>query len=390
MSLESALDEEVREVMNLLEGRPSQYGSSSNTVGGGRTSSSVPPVRSMLDIGPMATGHSSIPVPAVGAMNLPIYNATSNRSRLDPPSSPTLPSNSVSTGYVHHRAQSDASSTIPALRPRASSDRERAGGALPYAENQFDMTSIIHGQALPKRVTQGGKKGLGISSMASIMQGQELDPLPMTRDRGRHNSTAGIIGVKSKSPSSRLSNRSDSPGGTILNTNSFNLMSTPGKFVTDGGKVIDLSNAYRRLSDANLLKSGGHLSSLPTRTATARARTGETLSPTGETRLQKDYYENDENGEAAIESSDEERSSEDEAWGPQSARGRRRGRQRKDIGGNDVDNEDNEKDRRLRNGPAKMGQTGGPRMVKSLLGAAEEERECNSSQFDNKKLTIVF
>ena len=378
MSLESALDEERREVMNLLEGRPSQYGSSSNTVGGGRTSSPVPPVRSMLDIGPANIRHSSNPGPAVGPTNSPLNNATLNRSMLDPSSLPPLPSNSVSTGYGHHRAQSDASSTLPGLRPRAGSDRERAGGALPYAENQFDMISTVHGQALPKRVTQGGKKGLGISSMASIMQGQELDPLPITRDRGRHNSTAGIIGGKSKSPSSRLSNRSDSPGGTILNTNSFNLMSTPGKFVTDAGKVIDMSNAYRRLSDANLLKSGGHLSSLPTKTATAHARTGETLSPTGETRLQKDYYENDENGEAAIESSDDGRSSDEEPWGSQSGRGRRRGRQKKGVGEIDAYNEDSENDRVLGNGPARMGQTGGPRMVKSLLGAAEEEREYNN------------
>ena len=375
MSLESALAEEVKEVMNILEGRPSQYGSSPNTVEGGRTSSPVPPVRSMLDIGPTTARRSSTPVPPVGTTKSPVHNATLNRSMLDPPSSPSLPSSSVSTGQGHHRAQSDAG-----LRPRAGSDRERVGGALPYAENQFDMTSTVHGQALPKRVTQGGKKGLGISSMASIMQGQELDPLPMSRDRGRHNSTAGIIGGKSKSPSSRLSNRSDSPGGTILNTNSFNLMSAPGTFVTDGGKVIDLSNAYRRLSDANLLKSGGHLSTLPTKGATARARTGETLSPTGETRLQKDYYGNDEHGEAAIESTDEERSSDDEAWDYQSARGRRRGRQKKGIAGRNVDNQESEKDRGLGNGPARMGQAGGPRLVKSLLGAAEEEREYNSSQ----------
>ena len=160
----------------------------------------------------------------------------------------------------------------------------------------------------------------------------------------------------------------------MLNNNSFNLMPTPGKFVTDGGKVIDMSSAYRRLSDANLLKSGGNLSSLPSQTASARARlgSGETLSPTGEVRLQKDYYEDD---ERAVESSDEEHSSDNDAWGPGGVRGRRRSRKKKGAGSGDADNEDSENDPGLKTGQLGMGRSSGPRMVKSLLAAAEEERK---------------
>jgi hypothetical protein len=377
MSLESAIDEERREVMNILEGRPTQY--NTVTADTGRTSSPAPPVRSMLDIGPATARHGSIAGSAVGVITPPLRSAPLTRSMLDPSSSPPQQIISSTEGGVpsgHHRAHSDASTIPPRFRPRAGSDRERGSGSLPYAENQFDMSKSVHGQALPKRVTQGGKKGLGISSMASIMQGQELDPLPMTRDQGRHNSTAGIMGLhsKSKSPSSRLSNRSQSPG---LNTNSFNLMSTPGTFVTDSGKVIDMNNAYRRLSDANFLKSGGQLSNLSTNAA-ERAINGETLSSNGELRLQKDYYENGEGGEAAIESSDEEHTSDEEGWSLQNGRGRRRSRRKKGVG-TDADNGDSDNESNRSAGPAGMGQSGGPKAAKSLLAAAEEESELNFS-----------
>jgi len=385
------MDEERREVMNILEGRPTNYNTSSYDENG-RTSSPAPVVRSMLDIGPATVRHGSIAGTTVGVTAPPVRGQAIARSMLDLNASPpkrvahsvtTSPTEPVHPEAGHHRAQSDASNTPPTWRPHAGSDQDRGAGALPYAENQFNMSPKIHGQVLPKRVTQGGKKGLGMSSMASIMQGQELEPLPLTRDQGRHNSTAGILGVKSKSPSSRLTNRSQSPGGAILNTNSFNLMSTPGKFVTDGGKVIDMNNAYRRLSDANLLKSGGHLSSLPAKKASERARNGETLSPTGEPRLQKDYYENDEDGEAAVESSEEEVSSDEDGWGSQSGRGRRRARRKKGAG-TDADTEDSENDRK--GGPAGMGRLGGPKMAHSLMAAAEEERKCYTRFGENATL----
>ena len=384
MSLESALDEERREVMDILEGRSSQLRnasvSTSNQVG--RTSSPAPPVRSMLDIGdPAPPRHGSIGGIGTGA-TVPSLRIASTvggvRSMLDPHSPPpgrknhsttTSPTeNKTQIGGIH-RTQSDASSYPSEGRRRTGNNKDRNI----QTNYQFDMSPSIQGQALPKRVTQGGKKqSSGRNAMAAIMQGQELESLP----RGRHNSTAGILGGKSKSPSSRLNNRSRSPGGSILNNNSFNLMPTPGTFVTDGGKVIDMSSAYRRLSDANLLKSGGNLSNLPSRNLSERGRlgSGEVLSPTGEVRLQKDYYDDDD--ERAVESSDEDHSSDDGSWDFQSVRGRRRSRRKKGATSGDADNEDSENEVGSRPTPLGMGKSSGPKMVKSLMAAAEEEREC--------------
>lgn len=372
MSLETALDDERREVMKILEGRPSQARalvnrSSSPFAQNGRTRSPAPPVRSMLDIAGPAS-----PKPAPGAT--PAFGSTSQavRSMLDTSSpGPTRGTQSVMTsasaappsGSALHKARSDATES----RPRATTDRETVDLNADY---QFSMLPSIQNQALPKRVTQGGRKN--ISAMASIMQGQELGPLPRGRDRGRHNSTAGI-GASSKSPSSRLLHRSESPGtGT--------LMQTPGKFITETGKVIDMNNAYRRLSDAALLKSGGELSTLPANSASSRNRlaTGEVLSPTGEVRLQKDYYQNGEGEEDALETSDDELqtgSSADEAWGQGSTRGRKRDRRRKGLDEGDSNADDSEGDAgSIGEGPVGLGRAARPRKAKSLLAAAEEER----------------
>ena len=388
-SLEAALDEERQEVMNILEGRPTGYRSSSAVpssprVQDGRPSSPAPVVRSMLDIGPAAPRHGSIAGLNVGVTVPPLRSAPLMKSMLDPQTpttprithspalsatEPTFPNHGI------HRAGSDASLRPLEGRPRADSERDK--GSVSNLDYQFDMTSTVSSSALPKRVTQGRRKSLARNAMASIMQGQELDPVPRTRDRGRHNSTAGIVGGKSKSPSSRLSNRSQSPGGSMLNTNSFNLMPSPGKFVTDAGKVIDMNNAYRRLSDANLLKSGGNLSSLPAKTASQRARldSGEALSPTGEARMTKDYYDDDDDGEGAIESSDEDQSSDEDGWGPLGLRGRRKSRKKKGVGGGDADNEDSENEVPFDRGPDGLERRKGPRMAHSLLAAAEEERQ---------------
>ena len=400
MSLESALDEERREVMNILEGRtgPSRAPNTANSTAfgqNGRTASPAAPVRSMLDVdGPPVSGHTSGAGRRAGTTS---PNRSSKppsvrgvRSLLDPDGTgppQTLYTHSATTSPIQphypsgglHRAQSDASAHPPDSRRRVSSDRDR--GINPNSDYQFEMLPSIASHALPKRVTQGGKKSSILpSAMASIMQGQELGPLPRGRDRGRHNSTAGIIGGKSKSPSSRLGNRSQSPGGSLLNTNSFNPMPTPGKFVTDGGKVIDLNNAYRRLSDAALLKSGGNLSNLPARQGAERrirADSGEALSPTGGIRLQKDYYHDDDD-DAAIESSDEDASSGDEPWGAENTRGRRRSRKKRATGSSEADWEDSDNEGSQKGdagGTVGMGKTQHPRKVKSLLAAAEEERK---------------
>ncbi len=407
MSLESAVDEERQEVMNILEGKtgPSRSRAGSSTGAFGQNdwnAAPAAPVRSMLDVGePVApvrsmldVGEPSTPELAgyrMGATSPPpkrssrppsIRSVRSLRDS-DPPISPHSPYSNKSTisptlpyepASGIHRTRSDASAHLPESRRRVSTDRNSL--ALDY---QFEMLPSIASQALPKRVTQGGKKSsIMPSSMASIVQGQELGYLPR-----RHNSTAGMVGPKSRSPSSRLGHRQQSPGGSLLNTNSFNPMTTPGTFVTDAGKVIDLNVAYRRLSDAALLKSGGNLSNLPGRNSErVRADSGEALSPTGGIRLQKDYYNDheSENG-AAIESSDEEKddlSSGDETWDSEHPRGRKRSRRTKGSEGAEADWEDSENEglrRQEQEGPQGTRRASQPRMVKSLLAAAEEERK---------------
>lgn len=370
MSLEAALDDERREVMNILEGRPAQnrgQGKRSDSPFGQTSRSPAPPIRSMLDIaGPPAPKH----VLSAGQVSGAGY--TGVRSMLDTdvqgpnrgtkPASTTL-EGSKSLGSGTNRARPDASES----RSRAFGDRE---GVDPNADYQFSMLPTIQNQALPKRVTQGGKKQ-SKSSMAAIMQGQELGSFARGRDRGRHNSTAGV-GEGSKSPSSRLFNRSQSPGGS--------LMPVPGKFVTETGKVIDMNNAYRKLSDAALLNSGGGLATLAASTTSSHIHLskGETLSPTGEIRLQKDYYPNEVGEENVVESSEEDPqtgSSGDESWGLQGPRGRKRARRRKGARDGESDAEDSENDVRGTEGPTGLGKAPRPRKVKSLLAAAEEERE---------------
>ena len=129
-------------------------------------------------------------------------------------------------------------------------------------------------------------------------------------------------------------------------------MTGPGKFVvSDSGHLIDMTNAYRRLSDAALLKSGGSLSQLPAR-KDYNKDTGEQIAPDGGVRLAKDYQHPTED-EDAIETSDENSSNDDIL--SENLRGR--GRTRKGSNEAVEDDEDAEK-----------------RKPKSLLAAAEQER----------------
>jgi hypothetical protein len=210
----------------------------------------------------------------------------------------------------------------------------------PEDSYNFEMLPSIQSQSMPKRVTQGGKKKPG--AMASIFGSADNGKRP----EGRHGSLIARSN-KSVSPApGRLSGRSQSPATRKLNNNSLNLLNNPNTYVSDTGQIIDLASAYRRLSDAALLKSGGRLASLPTRKDVNMSK-GEQLAPDGGVRLTKDFNEED-----AIDSSEDESGSSDEEWNVDSRRGR--GRTRKGSGG--LDDEERP-------------------LPKSLLGAAEEERK---------------
>ncbi|KAI9850169.1 MAG: hypothetical protein M1838_006014 [Thelocarpon superellum] len=395
MSLESALDEERREILKLLEGPTPQRPPRSLTsaaglarVSGqdGRTASPLgarSPVRSMLDIS------DDVPVRSVPAASAPREKEPrpAVRSMLDPTASPppAPATNSAHTSPLHtphqpdsalHRSKSDAAAHPPALSGHALRERDRPGAVRPApsptSDYQFEMVPNVSIGAVPKRVTQGGKVGSSTSGL----------------DRGR-NSIAGT-GISShgasKSPSSQMG-RSRSPHSR-LNTNSFNLMPTPGTFVGSSGQLFDLGSAYRRLSDVHLARSGGSLSNLPARHGSddLGVQSGQTVSATGEVRLQKDYYDVGDDEQAVVETSDEDDDSlgsSDEEWGGEGRRGRKRSRKRghgagvaSDPSGNGVGIEST----------VGMGRGKGPRKTLSLLAAAEEERQQVSSKYQVRSL----
>lgn len=220
----------------------------------------------------------------------------------------------------------------------------------PEEKYQFGMMPSIDSQAMPKRVTQGGKKKSG--AMSGIFG--SLDSGPRNSPEDRRGSLL-MKGAKSISPAPGIhTSRSQSPGHR-LNSNSSSLMTGPGKYVSNNGQVIDLNSAYRRLSDAALMKSSGSLSTLPTRKGVNLAK-GEELAPDGGVRLTKDIRE-----DATGETTEEEESlgsSDDDEWHPDH---RGRGRTRKQS----------------------LGATDDLRTPKSLLAAAEEERKSGAVQMSD-------
>jgi hypothetical protein len=210
----------------------------------------------------------------------------------------------------------------------------------PTTEYQFSgIITNNAGQALPKRVTQGGKRS---SAMAEVMRGNDVTGLVLPGDRGRHHSASGPsgrLGNKSKSPHNRLGMRSHSPHGPLLRT-----LSPAGRAVLNDPDVLDYNNAYRRLSDAALARSGGSLSEL------GRRKSSNYMAASG--RLAKDYLGPD--GELLVEDSSEDSGG---SSGEEGRRGRKAARSSdnlKSAGGS--------------------GSPEAPRQVKSLLAAAEEER----------------
>jgi nucleotide-binding universal stress UspA family protein len=344
MSLDSVLDEERREVLKLLEASASgpKRGSTSSGASVGRTSSPMnsprSPVRSMLDIDePRSSGMTSPPV----------------RSMLDIDSPPPLPS--LHSPSLRPTEAPDMSSP-PSLKNRSHSDASRPDkkGNDPIANYQFGgiLTSNPGASSIPKRNTQAGRKLSTPSAMAEVVRGTDLGGY--TRDRGNTSKN------KSRSPHGPFGLRSHSPHQSMLNTNSMNLMSQPGKYALDDGRMVDINSAYRRLSDANLALSGGSLSGL---SGKGRRRTD---SGSGGTRLEKDYtYQSGE--DAVIDSSDDDHTSDEEG------RGRRRGRR---------ESEEHHPESQT----IGMGNVKGPRQSMSLLAAAEEERQQISDKYKVRSL----
>lgn len=256
---------------------------------------------------------------------------------LSTPSSPTESSHRRhGASTTHPRSLSDA-----AVRPSDFGPRKTS---RPDPTTDYQFAGIITnnvGQARPKRVTQGGKRS---HTMAEVMRGHDVPGLVLPGDRGRHLSATGSmrLGNKSKSPHNRLAVRSHSPHGPLLGR----ALSPAGRAVLNDPEIIDYNNAYRRLSDAALARSGGSLSELGLRKKSDNAA--------GDGRLAKDYLSPD--GDILAEDSSEDNGSSSSDEGE---RGRKAARSFESA-----------------KPPSTSTSPEAKRQVRSLLAAAEEERKC--------------
>jgi nucleotide-binding universal stress UspA family protein len=227
---------------------------------------------------------------------------------------------------------------------------------------QFDMLPSIDSQAAPKRNTQGdgGFFGAGATSNTAKRRPNSMSAVFGSGTLGPDGRPKG---TKSSSPAPR-SGRSQSPANKSLNSNK--LKSTPGTYVSSDGKVINLDQAYRRLSDAALLKSGGRLADLPT-SKNVNADRGEELAPDGGVRVTKDYYEDDEDNDGSSEEEEDENYNSDDSDASQAFGSRGRARARADSELSDT-----------------------PREAKSLLAAAEQERKDVSTSQSKKAMKSML
>ncbi|RFU72018.1 usp family [Trichoderma arundinaceum] len=370
MSIDAMLDMERQEVLALLE-RNNEIASSS-----ARRSDSPyarSPVRSMLDIAeeeaPGTSSSSNRPTIATQGpvrsmldvdappspqlvrsmldISSPVPDSPRRPGRSSTPSSPLIPNDptfrqqSSVTFAPHPRSRSDAGMKRAELGRGSRND--------PISNYQFSSI-LSHGSGSQSSVkwssSRNSKRESG-GSLGDALRGPEALQLPADRGRSPFGRTR-LFNNQSKSPQTRRwGSRSQSPA-TFSTT-----QLPPGKAMLKDGQVVNLNNAYRKLSDANLIQSSGSLAQLP-----MRKKSGEA----GEGRLVKDYVGPD--GEQ-LDSSDEEEeeSSDDEDRG------------RKKSPRSLIHDAGPEKGQ-----AAASGSQPGGRQALSLLAAAEQERSQVASQ----------
>ncbi|KAI1487831.1 hypothetical protein F5X96DRAFT_122354 [Biscogniauxia mediterranea] len=370
MSLEAALEEERKEIENLIAMHqhpsrapsagprsPSPYANPRSPgrsmldirdfMSGPRSPSLQGPVRSMLDVGtptPRQTPRSMLDIEG------PITAPASART------SPTLsfktPAGDNST---RNRSMSDASSNpLPDLGTRSPPPMSPRNTDPTSAYRFHDILPTNVGQALPGK--RGSVPTPRSSSIGEALRGADLSNLVLPGEQGRSFSMRK--NNKSKSPSNRFSLRSSSPFGTSSNKRA----PSQSTFMLDDGRIVDMNNAYRKLSDANLIYGGSSLASLARKKTDGSDGTGriqkDNLSPYGELLP-------DESDDEFVNSSDEE----------------------------------NQRGRKLTTRAEAEGQNpGGENSAKSLLAAVEDERKHVSasqpahvyrSLFDEPQITIT-
>ena len=309
-----------------------------------------PPIRSMLDVDSPRTPTLQ---PVFSAQNSP----TEPNHRVHPPTSHHRHSSSGGSGGVlHPRSMSDAAGRPVDFGPRA--HQARAERSDPTANYQF--SDIITSRENPMLVKRSGLSNVHTAgstkrggSMAEVMRGTDVSNLKLpghpTALHGRHPASGARPpqnSNKSRSPHNRLGMRAKSPH-TGLNTRA---LSPAGAAFLAESQGYDMQNAYRRLSDFNIMRSGGgSLSGLPMRNNGAN----------GSGRLAKDYLSPD-GEELPEDSSDDASSSSDDE---DESRGRKTARSFAD-----------EKSPKPSESPAASRTAG--RQSLSLLAAAEDERKC--------------
>lgn len=373
-SLEALADEERREVLALLGQHqgPAPLSGPGSILGAPRRAASPftgantrSPIRSMLDVGggppsrrssnaSLTNSRKIEPVRSMLDIGIPLPTRPATRSMLDIGTTPSRPST--------RSAQSSPITPIPTTKdthtsnkkhPRSFSDAAAkpvekfvSGSRLKTQEYKFSgyLPSNPGGPVAPKRVTQAGKALP--SAMAQVVKSTDLGGY----GRQPRNGTAATLGTRPL--------RSKSPKNGIMSPVPLD------QLVLDNGEEIDINNAYRRLSDANLIHSKGGLGVLTTKTRRQRASSDISLNGL---RLVKDYVPV-EGEDVLADSSDADRTSDDEH-----PRGRRKAK--------------GTVDRALRRSssdqeitPLSLGRAPGLRTAQSLMAAAEEERECSPSE----------
>lgn len=334
MSLEAALDEERREVLDILEGRGRPASKQGPSSGRSSPAPSTAPIRSMLDVS-TRNRHGSIAgigvgiTPSASATPLAPSGVSRPEASITIIAPPSSSSSSKESGLDEpHRRSSDSATQVPAARRKV---QDKPGVDI-NTDYQFRMLPSIPGMMRPKRVTQG--PGMRAQSKAS-------------------------------SPSPRLRTAA-SPARPASSAATPAVSSSKSRYVTDSGKVIDMDHAYRHLSTAALAKSGGGLA-LRSRLEAARNRDDrrDSLSEDADGRLQEDDYDGLEEGSDRAHSTDDENddsSSIDDDLAPQSTIEPSRGRKKL-------------VDALTTSGGSGKAEAGHRRRPLSLLAAAEEERK---------------
>lgn len=305
MSLEAALDEERKAIMEILE---RQAGNKKPAAPPRRSDSPAEtrsPIRSMLDVGDSTANarKGSSPPPAVRYRSMldvePGPARQKPRSMLDDAPAATPPPGGHSAKSSVSDAPSAAGSArstgdLPIGRPDVPV-RHTSPGRDPMAEYQFgDIITSQIGQSLPmpKRNQVSGR-----NSAASPLAQTHAAPPPPTVELPRHSISGPVMRrgrqSLSVSPHGRRSSAtaaSPQPAAQPQEKSNKRVMTL------DSGHQLNLDKAYKNLSNASLMASAGPLSSLAYQKAQGQAA--------GEGRLEKTYVGPD--GEGMYSSSEDE------------------------------------------------------------------------------------